>query len=112
MIVLWMRIKMFFTAKSTLDFIKALFISFPIVLVGMYFLILEVGKNNSNKKREESFAEILELTKMPRTTNDFTTYDNTSPNSRDVANDEEAHFWQGSALDYRFTVPKQGNPNK
>ena len=112
--IILLRIKMFFGQKEVKRFILIFFISFPLILGAMYYVIKNIDHLMVGKSEKLFMKEFDKVLLMPRSTNYITIVEKQIFETKireDVsAFETNDNFWSGDALNYRYTEPQKGLP--
>ncbi|MGL4367713.1 MAG: hypothetical protein ACRCTQ_05495 [Brevinemataceae bacterium] len=106
----WIRIKLFFTSQSFLDFVKRTIIILPIVL-GTLILFLNRNKLFLNSKiKHMILQEVATSTNITLNQTEISDY-NVFNHSIDItypSSVSDTNFWEGDAIYYRYTISNHG----
>ena len=112
--IILLRLKMFFGQKEVKRFILTFTISFPLILMLMFYFIKNIDHLSAGKSEKLFMKEFEAVIRMPKSTNYTTIVEkqNFSIKIRESVSDFETNnnFWSSDALNYRYTVPQKGLP--
>ncbi|SFB94016.1 hypothetical protein SAMN02745150_01389 [Brevinema andersonii] len=104
-----LRLKLLCSRCSTRNFLKVLFISFPVILCVMYYIITKyhhANEINSLYKKVEIISE-----KSASNDNQTIIHHSLLRESNSLSFESSAHFWEGTALESKYLLPHKGKPS-
>lgn len=106
-----LHIKIFFSSKETKVFLKIFLISFPIVMILLFFFMEMIIISLSSHDKEKIEIQLLKVFNMPHSTNRNLIIEYTDIPEEVQTLPKDHNFWEGDALQYRYTIEQNGIPN-